>query len=220
MADEYLKLQRNSKLETDSNATKFLAPEIEVLRKKVRNAEAKVAAFRSNSDILVGTNNSLLATQQLSQVSTELSRVRSQRSAAQAKVDSIRATINTGASLEAIPEVTGSPLIQRLRERQVRLRAQISELTTTLLPAHPRLQALKSQLSGFDRQILREARGILTSLENNVVIAKGQEKSLAKELNRLKAESSRIGEAEVELRALEREAVSQRELLQAYMSKF
>ncbi len=220
VADQYLSLQRNSKLETGANATKFLKVEIGKLRKKVRSAEAKVAEFRSSSDILLGNNNSLLATQQLSEVSTELSRVRSQRSAAKAKIETIRSTINVGGSLEAIPEVVASPLIQRLRERQVQLRAQISELSVALLPSHPRLKALKSQQSDFENQIRREARGILKSLENNLVILRSQESSLIEELNRLKAESSRAGGAEVELRSLERDAVSERELLQAYMSKF
>ncbi len=220
IADEYLKLQRSSKLETDINATKFLEPEIAKLREKVQKAEARVAVFRANSDILIGNNNALLATQQLSEVSTELSRVRAQRSASQAKVESVRSTLDIGASLETIPEVVASPLIQRLRERQVQLRAQISELSTTLLPAHPRLKALKSQVADFDNQIKREARGILRSLENNVAIALRQEKSLSDELGRLKAEAARAGEAEVERRALEREAVSERELLQAYMTKF
>ncbi|MCP4184899.1 MAG: hypothetical protein GY761_16530 [Hyphomicrobiales bacterium] len=220
IADQYLSLQRNSKLETGANATKFLEVEIGKLRKKVRFAEAKVAEFRSNSDILLGNNNSLLATQQLSEVSTELSRVRSQRAAAQAKIETIRSTINVGGSLEAIPEVVASPLIQRLRERQVQLRAQISELSVTLLPSHPRLKALKSQQSDFENQIRREARGISKSLENNLVILRSQESSLTEELSRLKAEASRAGGAEVELRSLERDALSERELLQAYMSKF
>lgn len=220
IADEYLELQRKSKLETDINATKFLEPEIAALRDKVRTAEAKVAEFRANSDILIGSNNALLATQQLSEISTELSRIRGQRSAAKAKVESVRANLDIGASLEAIPEVVASPLIQRLRERQVQLRARISELSTTLLPAHPRLKAIKSQVSDFENQIRREARGILKSLENNVVIAGKQEASLILELDRLKAEAARAGEAEVELRAKEREAISERELLQAYMTKF
>lgn len=220
IADEYLKLQRKSKLETDINATKFLEPEIAALRAKVTAAEAKVAEFRSSSDILVGNNNALLATQQLSEISTELSRVRGRRTAAEAKVDSVRSTLNIGASLEAIPEVVASPLIQRLRERQVQLRARISELSTTLLPSHPRLKALKSQVSDFDNQIRREARGILRSLESNVVVTRKQEDAMITELSRLKAEASRAGEAEVQLRALEREAISERELLQAYMTKF
>ncbi len=220
IADEYLLVQRDSKLEAGANATKFLEPEIANLREKVRLAEARVAEFRSSSDILHGSNNSLLATQQLSEVSTELSRIRAQRSAAEAKIESIRSSIKVGSSLEAIPEVIASPLIQRLRERQVQLRAQISEMSITLLSAHPRLKSLKSQLKDFENQIRREARGILASLENNAKILRVQESSLVEELTRLKAESARAGEAEVELRALERDAVSERELLQAYLSKY
>ncbi len=220
IADEYLLVQRDSKLETGANATKFLEPEIANLREKVRLAEVRVAEFRSSSDILLGNNNSLLATQQLSEVSTELSRIRAQRSAAEAKIESIRSSIKVGSSIEAIPEVIASPLIQKLRERQVQLRAQISELSITLLAAHPRLKSLKSQLKDFENQIRREARGILASLENNVKILRNQESSLVEELTRLKAESARAGEAEVVLRALERDAVSERELLQAYLSKY
>lgn len=220
IASAYLELQKRSKLETDSNATQFLEPEIEALRQKVEAAESKVAEFRANSDILIGNNNALLATQQLSEVSSELSRVRAQHSAARAKVESVRATLDSGASLDVIPEVAASPLIQRLRERQVQLRAQISELSTSLLQSHPRLKALKSQVADFENQIRREARSILVSLENNVDLAAKQEVALTDELTRLKAESARAGEAEVKLRALERDAVSERELLQAYTKRY
>lgn len=220
IASEYLALQRRNKLETDSDATSFLEPEIEALRKKVTAAEAKVAEFRSNSDILTGNNNSLLATQQLSEVSSELSRVRGRRAEAQARAESIRATLETGGSLDAIPEVVASPLIQRLRERQVQLQAQISELSTTLLSNHPRLKALKSQVADFERQIRRETRAIMRSLESSLNLTSNQEERLVQELNRLKAEAARAGEAEVQMRALEREAASERELLQAYMIRY
>ena len=220
IADEYLALQRRAKLQTDTSATEFLAPEIKKLREKVLKAEAKIAEFRTNSDILVGTNNSLLATQQLSELSTELSRLRTSRSAAQAKVESVRSTLNVGGSIETIPEVLASSLIQRLRERQVQLRAQISELSVTLLPSHPRLKALRSQARDFENQINKEARGILRSLESNVGVLKKQEKALLVDLSALKAEAARAGEAEVKLRALERDAASVRALLQEYEAKF
>jgi uncharacterized protein involved in exopolysaccharide biosynthesis len=206
IADEYLALTKASQLQTTEDATAWLGPEIEELRGKVREAEAKVAEFRANSDILVGNNNALLSTQQLSEVSSELSRVRGDRSAAEGKIAAIRTALEKGGSLDVIPEVMASALVQRLREREVSLQAQISELGTSLLPGHPRLKALQSQVSDFSGQIRREARNILSSLENNVDLQRKQEAVLLQEVNRLKAESGRVGEAEVELRALEREA--------------
>ena len=116
----------------------------------MKEAEARVANFRSQSDLLIGQNNSVLATQQLSELSTELSRVRANRGAAEAKAESVRAVLQSGASLDALPEVLSSTLIQRLRERQVQLKADIADLSTTLLDNHPRIRALRSQLADLD----------------------------------------------------------------------
>ena len=220
LADLYLETTRNATLETDSSATEWLGPEIEELRQKVSQAEAKVAVFRSQSDILLGNNNALLATQQLSEVSSELSRVRAERTGAEARIDTIRTALANGGSLDVIPEVISSPLIQRLRERQVTTQAEISELSTTLLPNHPRIKALRSQMPEIENQIRKAARDILTSLENNVERSRKQEEVLLQEVNRFKSESARVGEAEVQLRALEREAAAQRERLEGYLVRF
>jgi len=220
LVDEYLAITKQAKLEAESKATGWLGPEIEDLRAKVKAAEGRAAEFRASSDILIGNNNALLATQQLSEVSSELSRLRAQKSEAEARVSSIRSALASGVSLDTVSEVISSPLIQRLRERQVSLRGEISQLETTLLPNHPRLKALKSQIGDFDRQIQSAANNILKSFENNVALARKQETALLAEVERLKAEAARVGEAEVELRALEREANAQRELLESYLGRF
>ncbi|MEM8650286.1 MAG: GumC family protein, partial [Pseudomonadota bacterium] len=153
LSENYIARQVDSKNQENLEAAGWLDPKIEEFEERIRLAETAVANFRADSDIFAsntasGENNGngLLATQQLSEVSTELSRLKAARSSAQAKVASIRAALDSGASLDVIPEVIDSRLIQNLREREATLRAQISDLNTTLLPNHPRMQALNSQL--------------------------------------------------------------------------
>ncbi len=213
IAAAFLQIQGDAKSESNSEATQWLAPEIEALRVKVREADAKVAAYRSQSDILIGQNNSVLATQQLSELSTELSRVRANRANAEAKAASVRAVLENGASIDALPDIVASGLIQRLRERQVQLQSEIAELSTTMLDGHPRIKALRSQLSNLQKQSAAEARNILESLETDTKTAGLREAELIRNLNGLKAESSRVGEKEVELNALEREAKALSDLL-------
>jgi len=220
IAEAYLDFQRGSKLESSTEATDWLKPEIADLNKRVRDAEAKVASFRSQSDLLVGQNNSALATQQLSELSSELSRVRASRSAAEATAQSVRQALRSGGSIDAIPEVLSSGLIQRLRERQIQLRTDIADLSTTLLPNHPRIKALNSQLADLDAQIRSEAEKVLVGLVNEANGADLREKQLVADLNRLKVESGRVSEEEVELRALEREAAAQRALLESYLTRY
>ena len=146
--------------------------------------------------------------------------MRASRGAAEANADGVRAVLKSGASLDALPEVLSSTLIQRLRERQVQLKADIADLSTTLLDNHPRIRALRSQLADLDRQIRTEAENVLNALGAEANAAQLREKQLVADLNALKAESARAGEEEVELRALEREANAQRELLESYLARY
>lgn len=220
LAEEYLEFNKDAKRVSTAEATDWLGPEIDELRGKLRDSEANVASFRASSDIVVSTNNSLLSAQQLSEASSELSRVRTERSQAEGKIASVRTALGSGGSLDAVPEVIASPLIQRLHEREVELQAQISEMSTALLPEHPRMKALQSQRADFRARIRAAARDILTSLESNVDLYTRQEEALGRRMNQLKAEVARVNEAEVELRALEREAAAQRQLLESYLAQY
>ncbi|MGH6859180.1 MAG: GumC family protein [Phyllobacterium sp.] len=220
VADEYVAAQRAAKSQANTDATGWLQPEIADLSKRVRDAEAKVAAYRSSSDLLIGQNNAVLATQQLSELSSELSRVRASRAASEARAGGVRAALAKGAAVETLPDVIASPLIQRLRERQVQLNNDIADLSASLLEGHPRIRALRSQLADLNSQIRLEARKVLASLDNEAETARLREAELTGSLNQLKAQSSRAGEEEVELRALEREAAAQRQLLESYLTRY
>jgi exopolysaccharide transport family protein len=220
IADAYIAVQREAKSQSNAAATGWLEPEIADLRQRVKEAERRVAEFRAQSDLPIGSNETVLSTQQLSELSTELSRVRASRSASEAKAQSLRAALAAGIALETLPDVLSSPLIQRLRERQVQLKAEAADLSTTLLENHPRLKSLRSQLSDLDSQIRAEADKVLQGLETEVKTAQFRERQLISDLNMLKAESARAGEEQVELRALEREAAAQRELLESYLTRY
>lgn len=220
VADAYLEVQKQAKIESNTSATDWLEPEIAELRKSVQEAEAKVADYRAKSDLLIGQNNSVLATQQLSEISSELSRVKAARAAAEAKAQAVRAALEGGASIETLPSVLASSLIQRLRERQVELQSQIADLSTTLLPNHPHIRSLNSQLTDLDRQIRAEAQKVLKGLETEADTARLRQQELVGELNTLKAEAARAGGQQVELRALQRNADSKRQLLESYLTRY
>ncbi|AZO06926.1 MULTISPECIES: exopolysaccharide transport family protein [unclassified Mesorhizobium] len=220
IAIAYIASKSDAKLESNAAATDFLAPEIADLQNRVRDAEAKVAAFRAQSDLLMGGNNAVLPTQQLAELSSELSRVRASRAAAEASAESVRRALQNGGSLDSVPEVLSSELIQRLRERQVELRANIADLSTTLLDNHPRIRALKSQLADLDGQIRNEAQKIIRGLSAQVQTAKAREDQLVADVNTLKAASARAGEQQVQLDALQRDANVQRQQLESYMASY
>ncbi|OCP36576.1 GumC family protein [Ensifer sp. LC163] len=220
MAKVFLSLQSGAKLDTNSEASRWLEPEIANLREKVRDAEAKVAAYRSSSDLLPTGETTNFATRQLTDISSELARVRGERANAEARAEGVREALASGREADTIADVVGSPMIQRLKETEANLQGQVADLSTTLLDGHPRLKALKSQLEGIRAQIRSETRKILSSLENEAKVGELREQQLTQQLNALKAKSAQAGEEEVGLRALEREATAQRQLLETYLARY
>ncbi len=221
LALRYVERNLSAKIAGSTNAEDLLDPEVKRLKDKAEEAENKVAEERARSNLLQSDNNNgLLATQQLSEVSRELTRLKTERNSAEANAETIRQALKNGSSIDVIPEVIGSPLVQRLREREVEIRARLSDLSTTLLPNHPRMKALNSQLRDFQNQIKTEARNIVRSLENNVQLTRQAEQALEREINELKQDAKSLDKKLVTLRSLEREADAANELFLEYQSRW
>jgi len=219
IADGYLVLQQNARQDQAKSASQWLSGEIENLRQKVSDAESRVEDFRSKSSLFVGTNNTTLSNQQMGEFNTQLNNARALRSDAESKARLIREMLQSGKPIEA-SEVLNSELMRRLSEQRVTLRAQLAEQSSTLLDNHPRIKELRAQLSDLDRQIRDEAGKISRSLDNDARIAGGRVEGLSASLEQLKKQASSSNGQDVQLRALEREAKAQRDLLESYLAKY
>jgi tyrosine-protein kinase Etk/Wzc len=219
IADGYLVLQQGARQEQAKSAGQWLSGEIDNLRKKVGEAESRVEDFRSKSSLFVGTNNTTLSNQQMGELNTQLNNARALKSDAESKARLIREMLQSGKPIEA-SEVLNSELTRRLSEQRVTLRAQLAEQSSTLLDGHPRIKELKAQLADLDHQLREEASKISRSLDNDARIAGGRVEGLSASLEQLKKQATSTNGNDVQLRALEREAKAQRDLLESYLAKY
>ena len=219
IADAYLVLQQAARQDQAKSASQWLSGEIDNLRQKVADAESRVEDFRSKSSLFVGTNNTTLSNQQMGELNTQLNNARALKSDAESKARLIREMLQSGKPIEA-SDVLNSELIRRLSEQRVTLRAQLAEQSSTLLDNHPRIKELKAQLAVLDSQIRDEASKVSRSLDNDARIAGGRVEGLSASLDQLKKQATSSNGQDVQLRALEREAKAQRDLLESYLAKY
>jgi len=219
IAEGYLVMQQGARQEQAKSASQWLSGEIDNLRKKVAEAESRVEDFRSKSSLFIGTNNTTLSNQQMGEVNTQLNNARALKSDAESRARMIKDMLQSGKPIEA-SEVLNSELIRRLSEQRVTLRAQLAEQSSTLLDGHPRIKELKAQLADLDRQLREEAGKVSRSLENDARIAGGRLDGLISSLDQLKKQASSTNGQDVQLRALDREAKAQRDLLESYLAKY
>ena len=219
IADGYLVLQQRMRQEQAKDASVSLASQIDELRKKVSEAEAHVEDFRSKSNLFVGTNNTTLSNQQMGELNTQLNNARALKADAEAKAHQIRETLRNGKPIES-SEVLNSETMRRPSEQRMTLRAQLAEQSSTLLGNHPRIKELKAQIADLDNQIRDEAAKIARSLENDASVASVRVNQLTAQLDQLKKQASSTNGQDVQLRALEREAKAQRDLLESYLARY
>jgi uncharacterized protein involved in exopolysaccharide biosynthesis len=220
LADAYIEWQRKAKIDQTKDATNWLSSQIDELRKRTSDSEAAVEQFRASNGLYEGSNNVTLGAQQLSELNSQLILAKAQQSEAEARARLIKQMLAGNGDIDATPEVLKSELISRLVEQRVQVQRQLAELSATLLPSHPRIKQLNSELADVRTQIRDEATKIVKSLENEAEVAKAREISLRNSLNEAKTQSAGQGDAEIKLRALEREAKANRDLLESYLARY
>lgn len=202
-----------------SEATAWLEEQIQELRNEVALSEAAVEQFRGQTG-LFQTGSSTLPRDELSQLNAQLVQARADRSAVTARLELAGQLVEDEDAIDTTAEVLQSGLIQNLRQQEVSLKAQIAEMSATLLPTHPRVQTAQANLHDLRLQIGREVAKVIRGLENEAQIANQRVRSLQANVNDLKRRMTRLGQQEVELRALEREAAANRTLLEQFLARY
>ena len=169
---------------------------------------------------MIGNNNTTLSSQQLGDINAQVASARAQKSDAESKARIIRDALKRGAATE-ISDVMNSELLRRLSEQQVTLRAQLAEQSSTLLDQHPRIKELRAQIADLDAADTHRGRASRDRLRERrqLVRPTGCNRS-AQRSTSSRSRPASSNEQDVKLRALEREAKSQRDLLESYLAKY
>ncbi|WP_018260599.1 GumC family protein [Methylobacterium sp. WSM2598] len=223
IADLYLASLAAAKVDTARFASTWLGSNVETLRSRVAEAEAKVEAFRARNGLIGGLAGSggaqPIGAQQLTELSSQLTQARAAQADAAAKAKLIKDMIRDGRAFE-IPDVANNELIRRLVEQRITLRAQLALEGRTLLPQHPRMKELTAQVTDLEGQIRAAADRTVRTLENDARIAGSRVESLQAAVDAQREVVAKGNSSEVQLRALEREAKVQREQLESYLARY
>lgn len=198
---------------------KVLQGKIDKLMPEVAAAETEVERYRGEINVFKGgSQNTGLNEQQLSELTAELTKAKAARSEVEARANAAREMAKAG-SADALPDVQRSPLIQNLVQQRVRIERQISELSATLLPGHPRMQQLNADLAGLKRQIAAEISKLVEGLEKEAKTAQSRENSIKTSLDEIKTRVVDNAPEEAKLRQLDASARAKRTELENLQSQ-
>ena len=218
VAEAYIQDQVQLKTQALAGANSFLGGRIEELRADVESAERAVERFRETTPIISENDSELLA-EQIFAVNRKQIEAQLELDTVNERLARLSAAMTARGGTAAFDGVA-STVIDQLRLEEMRLRQQESQLLSTLGPRHPKVVTLRSELDKRQQQMQEEAQRLLSSLQNEKQIALQRLASIRDSLLDLQQDSDALNAAQIELRALQREAEATREVFESFLSRY
>ncbi len=219
LTDLYFVEQLEAKFEATRRATAWLNERVTILREKVDASEKAVEEYRKKSGLLASKGTTIIS-QQVSELNTQFILAKADRAEVVSRLLQVTKLMSSANGVDSVAEVLNSPLIQNLRVQEAVVDRKAAELSQEYGERHPKLINVRAEARDLQAKIEGAVNKIVKGLENKVGAAKAREDSLNRSLDKLMAKIAIANTAEVQLRALDREAQADRMLLEVMLTRF
>ena len=214
----YVGDQLQAKLYANKRATEFFDDRLAELKRKVQSAERAVATYREKSGLTIG-KDSTVASQSLSELNTQLIQARAQRVDRESRLVALQRAARNPATLGAITEVMANHTISGLRAQEAEVSRRIGDLTKLYGDSYPSVLQARSEQRQIQAFVAAEVAKIISSVNGDVEAARAKEAELQQQVSQLEQEAGGLGQQEVELRQLQREAQSMQAIYEDFLSR-
>src|SRR5262245_4740307 len=218
ITDSYVVDQLHAKVEANRRATEFFNDRMNELMRNVEATERAVATYREKSGLTIGKEWTV-ASQALSELNTQLVQARAQRVDRESRLVALQRAASNPAMLGAVTEVVANPTISSLRAQEAEVSRRLAELSQRYGGSYPSVvqaRAEQRQIQGF---IAAEVAKIISSVRGDAEAARAKEADLQQQVSQLEQRTGGLGQEEVKLRQLQREAQSTRAIYEELLKR-
>ncbi len=218
LAERYLDYQRRDKIDAMDRVDKFLMGRVAELRDAVRKSDQAVEDYRRAHDLYKSAGSGGgVTSQQLTELNTQLLAAQTAKAEADSRLKEAQEMRKGGLNNESVPEVLRSPLITVLKQQQSDAERKAAELQATYGPRHPSMLNARSEVGSIQGRVNAEIGKIIDGLAREARTADARYQALAQNFETLKKQMGSVNDKAIGLEALERDAVVNRNLLEAML---
>lgn len=221
LADAYLLDKLNSKYDATRRAGDWLSDRITELRQKALDSDLAVQKFRAENNLIQsGSNGSLVSDQQLSELNSALIAAQSDTTKARARLQRIQQILDTGELDAVVTDVLDSSVANELRKKYLEASKLEAEISARLGRQHVQAIRLRNEMQEYKRLMFDEIRRVAQSYKSDLDVASERERQLQESVDRASGVSSSASQTQVQLRELQREAETYKNLYQTFLQRY
>ena len=213
LAGEYIAQNSETRWQTTQQTQAWLSKQLEDARVRLAHSEEELQKAAKQSGALVFSKDENMAQDKLRQLQSELSSAEGER----VKRQSLYEMAHTSAR-DSLPVFSEGPA----REYEVKLtdlKRQLAELSTTMTPAHYKIQEVEAQIKVLQASLEGERAATIGRLWNDYQAAVRRESLLNNEYKSMMSQVSDLAPEVVQLKILNSEVESGRQLYEAMLHR-
>lgn len=206
MAQSFIALTLERRLESSTYAKTFLETQLALTKAKLEESERRINEYSRSRNILTLDEKTNVINQTYTDFASALSKAEFERIKLESEYEAIRT------NPDSARQVLESRVIQTYKEQRARLDAEYQLNAKIYKKDFPKMQQLEAQINDIDGKIESEVQSTLRSLRNLLDTARSQETQLAKRLGQARSEIVSGQDKNVDYNLLKREVDTNREL--------
>ena len=219
VAEAYVAQNMENLQKGSRDASEQLKKSLAELRDEASAAESRLQAYREQKDALSLEDRQNIVLQRLKsldELATNAETVRVQKEGLYRQLMSMK---ESGASLDAFPMIQANGVIQSRKAEVDRLKNERSQLLQTFKETAPDVTRVDTAIADAQRQLDSEFAKAAEAVRKDFESAQANEKEMKKARDEQAGEIQKLGRTAVPYSALQREANSSQQILQAVMQR-
>ncbi len=202
----YIDYNRQTRQQVSQDAAGWLASQATEIKTRMYESEQQLVEFKKKNQMLSVSleDRQNITSQRLQDLNQTLNRVKAERITLEARRKQILDIRDARLPLDVIDEVIDNKLIQQLKETYFNLKEQQAELSEKYHSAYPKVVLVEKKLNLVKSSMDQEIGKVLSGLETEYKTKLENERSLQRELAKVKVEAQEINEKEVNYNRLKR----------------
>ena len=192
------------RLSKDARAAEFFDKEIAVLAARIDSLEAQSLLYKKTENVVAPNRQSEIMFASMADFDRELTRVRAERIAREARVRVLNQQSFTSADYDlqaaaADGEWSRLDHLNQLRQTLLTLKNKQNGLRLKYTDKHPEMEALRRDMENTEAEISRQVQVIRAAEETNLRMLRAQEDELARSMREMAAHIADLSRQEYEL---------------------
>lgn len=182
IADAFVEHNLDMKVKPYRDAAEWLSARLVESKAKVGESETKLQRYKEGTGITSFESKESVLNQKLQELMTQQVQAEGKRQESEIKYRQIQSVIDKPELLATVPDIMNNLVVQGLRNDELALRKQITELSEKYGEKHPQIIKVKSQLETVRRNINLEARKMLNAARSDFEVARNREIGIQREI--------------------------------------